>query len=183
MRLRLEVWRYSFFQELTEFATIQQFTEAEWRICVSKIIIIGSDNGLTPGRCQATIWTNAGILLIGPLGINFRESIIEIYTFSFNKTHLKMSSGNWQPFCLGLNVLRGCLFWGILTNYPLSCWFNLGKLQCNFLIWHSFFKLYFGCGFCMGLTARTFLHKILWESHNKLLLPRCLSNFRATVQF
>ena len=28
--------------------------------------------GLLPGRRQAIIWTNAGILLIGPLGANFR---------------------------------------------------------------------------------------------------------------
>ena len=34
-------------------------------ICVSKLNIIGSDNGLSPGRRQAIIWTNAGILLIG----------------------------------------------------------------------------------------------------------------------
>ena len=32
---------------------------------------IGSDNGLSPDQCQAIIWTNAGILLIGPLGTNF----------------------------------------------------------------------------------------------------------------
>ena len=37
-------------------------------ICVSKLTIIGSDNGLSPGRRQAIIWTNAGILLIRPLG-------------------------------------------------------------------------------------------------------------------
>ena len=43
-------------------------------ICVGKIIIIGSDNGLSPDRRQAIIWTNAGLLLIGPLGINFSES-------------------------------------------------------------------------------------------------------------
>ena len=34
-------------------------------ICVSKQTTIGSDNGLSPGRHQAIIWTNAGILLIG----------------------------------------------------------------------------------------------------------------------
>ena len=39
-------------------------------ICVSKLTIIGSDNGLAPWRRQAIIWTNAGILLIGPLGTN-----------------------------------------------------------------------------------------------------------------
>ena len=37
-------------------------------ICVSKLIIIGSDNGLSSSRRQAIIWTNAGILLIGPFG-------------------------------------------------------------------------------------------------------------------
>ena len=34
-------------------------------ICVNILTIIGSDNGLSPGRRQAIIWTNAGILLIG----------------------------------------------------------------------------------------------------------------------
>ena len=36
-------------------------------ICVSGITIIGSDNGLSPGRRQAIIWSNAGILLIEAL--------------------------------------------------------------------------------------------------------------------
>ena len=48
-------------------------------ICVSKLKIIGSDNGLSHGRCQAIIWTNAGILLIGPLGTNFSEILIAVY--------------------------------------------------------------------------------------------------------
>ena len=74
-------------------------------ICVVKQTIIGSDNGLSPGRRQAIIWTNAGILLIGPLGTNFSEILIGIQTFSFKKMHLKMSSAKWRPFCLGLNVL------------------------------------------------------------------------------
>ena len=42
-------------------------------ICRSKVTIIGSDNGLSPSRRQAIIWTNAGILLIRPLGTNFNE--------------------------------------------------------------------------------------------------------------
>ena len=73
-------------------------------ICVSRLIITGSDNGLSPGRRQAIIWTNAGILLIGPLGTNFSENSIEILTFSFTKMRLKVSSAKWRPFCLGLNV-------------------------------------------------------------------------------
>ena len=75
-------------------------------ICVGKVTIIGSDNGLSPGRRQAIIRTNAGILLIGTLGTNFSEILSEIHTFSFKKMHLKMSSGRWRPFCLGLNVLN-----------------------------------------------------------------------------
>ena len=74
-------------------------------ICVSRLPTIGSDNGLSPGRRQAIIWTNAGILLIGPLWTNFSEILIDIPTFSFKKMHLKMSSAKWRPCCLGLNVL------------------------------------------------------------------------------
>ena len=87
----------------------KRFNTTHWgrvtHICVSKLTIIGSENGLSPGRRQAIIWTNDEILLIGPLGTNFNESSIEIHTFSFKKIHLKLSSGKWWPFCLGLNVI------------------------------------------------------------------------------
>ena len=74
-------------------------------ICVSKLTIIGSDNGLAPDRRQAIIWTNGEILLIGPLGTNFSEILIEILTFSFKNMRLKVSSAKRWPICLGLNVL------------------------------------------------------------------------------
>ena len=70
-----------------------------------KLNIIGSDNDLSPGRRQAIIWTNAGILLIGPLETNLSEIAIKIHIFSFKKMQLKMS-GNRRPFCLGLNVFK-----------------------------------------------------------------------------
>ena len=69
-------------------------------ICVSKLTITGADNGLSPDQRQAIICTNAGILLIGPLGTHVSEILIEIYIFSFKKMHLKLSSENWRPFCL-----------------------------------------------------------------------------------
>ena len=75
-------------------------------ICVSKLTIIGSDNGLSLGRHQAIIRTNAGILLIRPLGTNFSEFLVEILIFSFKKMRLKVSSAKRRPFCLGLNVLN-----------------------------------------------------------------------------
>ena len=73
---------------------------------VNKLTTIGSDNGLLPDQCKAIIWTNAGILLIGPWRTNFSEILVEILTFSFKKMCLKISSAKWQPFCLSLNVLR-----------------------------------------------------------------------------
>ena len=74
-------------------------------ICVGKLTIIGSDNGLSPGRRQAIIWKNAGILLIGTLITNFSEISIEIQTFSLKKMRLKMSSAKCCSFRLGLNML------------------------------------------------------------------------------
>ena len=81
-------------------------------ICVSKLATIGSDNGLSPGLRKAIIWTNAGILLIGPLGTNFSEIVIEIQTFSLKKMHSKISSAKGRSFFLGLIMLR------------LSLWFT-----------------------------------------------------------
>ena len=89
-------------------------------ICVGKLTIIGQDNGLSPVRRQAIIWTNAGILLIGPLRTNFSEIVIEIHTFSFKKMHLKMSSGKWQPFCLCFNELTKHRNWQHTTPYYTS---------------------------------------------------------------
>ena len=74
-------------------------------ICVGKLTIVSSDNGLSPGRRQAIIWTNAGILVIGHLRTNFSEMLIEIHTFLLKKIDFKMSSGKWRPSCLGLNVI------------------------------------------------------------------------------
>ena len=73
--------------------------------CVGKLNSIASDDGLSPGRHQAIIWTNAESLFIGPLGTNFSEILIKIKIFSLNKIHLKMSSAKCQPFCLSLSVL------------------------------------------------------------------------------
>ena len=85
-------------------------------ICVSTLTIIGWDNGLSPDRRQAIIWTNAAILLIGPLGTNLSEILIEIVTFSFKTMRLKVSSVKRRPFCLGLHAL---------TTHPrkrMPCW-------------------------------------------------------------
>ena len=86
--------------EISKNITI--ITLTQWgrvtHICVGNLTIIGPNNGLSPGRRQAIIWTNAGLLLIGPLGTNFSEILIGIQTFSFKKMHLKMSSAKRRPF-------------------------------------------------------------------------------------
>ena len=50
-------------------------------ICGDKLTSIGSKTSLAPGRHQAIVRTNIGIMLIGPLGTNFSEILIEIQTF------------------------------------------------------------------------------------------------------
>ena len=45
----------------------------ETHICVGNLTIISTDVGLSPGRRQAIIWTNTGLLLIGPLWTYFSE--------------------------------------------------------------------------------------------------------------
>ena len=81
--LYVPLWRSSF--------QVSRFPLTHWdrltNICVGKLTSIGSDNGLSPGRSQAIIWTSAE---------------------SFKKMHLKMSSAKWRPFCLweeGRNIM------------------------------------------------------------------------------
>ena len=99
-------------------------------MCVGKLTIIGSDNGLAPGRHQAIIWTNARILLIWPKGTNLNEILIKIHIFSFKKIHFNMSSGKWRPFCLGLNVLTNVekVPWWHRT---VQCYNELDSLSCG----------------------------------------------------
>ena len=117
-------------------------------ICVGKTTIIGLDNGLSPGRRQAIIWTNAGILSIGPLGTNFSEFLVEIYTFSFKKIHLKVSSGKWRPSFLGLNVLKQthcsrtrCISMTLFTELKSKCTLHL---EFDFAKW-TYLCLVFAC--------------------------------------
>ena len=108
-------------------------------ISVGKLSNIGSDNGLSPGRRQAIIWTNAGISLIGPSGTNFSEIWIWIQTFSCKKLHLKTSSAKWRLFCLGLNELiqsshfRNLLCTSIIA-WSSNCFDNLTEHYNNTVV-------------------------------------------------
>ena len=85
------------------------FIEAEVIYASVNYTIIVSNNCLLPGRRQAIIWTNAGILLIECLGTNLSEIFIKIHTFSYKKMHSKMLSEKWQLFCLGPQCLN--IYW------------------------------------------------------------------------
>ena len=108
----------------TVFSMQQQLTHWCWvtHICIGKLITIGSDNGLSPGRRQAIIWTNDEVLLIRPLGTRFNEILIRNQTFSFMKMHLKMSSVKWRPFCIGLNVLSSNLCYNVTFSSSNLLW-------------------------------------------------------------
>ena len=130
-------------------------------ICVSKLIIIGSDNGLSPDRRQAIIWTNAGLFLIGPLGTNFSEILIEILTFSFKKMHLKVSSAKWRPFCLGLNVLRS----HFVARHVKACRRRINLQYCPYqdkISWSAFLLL------IIHLDAYNYILGSLWNAELKL---------------
>ena len=113
-------------------------------VCVIKLTIIGSDNGLSPGRRQAIIRNNVGILLIWSSATHFGEILSEMHTFSSMKIYLKMSFVKWLQFYLGLNVLRWsycCVIWKDRSQY--SC--RLNDIKCVFvfeIIIHATWRKY-----------------------------------------
>ena len=112
-------------------------------LCASKLTPIGSDNGLSHGR------TNAGILLIGPLGTNFSEMLIEIYNFHSGKCmwicRLR-KSGNFvsASMCLvypmarpyGRRIMGYSVYvlWNRFKRYLI--WFSTGDSCYNADMWH-----------------------------------------------
>ena len=81
-------------------------------------VSIGSDNGLSPVRRQAIIWTNAVLFSIVPSGTKFSEIRIKIQDFSFMKMHLKISSAKRRPFCPGKDELRWVSEWCPILQEP-----------------------------------------------------------------
>ena len=137
--------------------------ETHWgrmtHICVDNLTITGSDYGLSPARHQAILWTNAGILLIGPLGTKFSEVLIKIHTFSFKKMHLKMLSGKWQPFFLASMCL--CSRFCHLFTPAGTC----GKKMLNqsFIQYSEFIVIY-----------RSHVHMAARQSHVSYMTWTCI---------
>ena len=100
-------------------------------ICISKLFIIGSYNGLSPDRHQAIIWTNDGMLLIGPLGTNFSEIWIKIQTFHSRKCVWKCRLWNGGHFVYLLYMMVCLMVWTGLLNLQVYviqpqwvCWYR-----------------------------------------------------------
>ena len=84
-------------------------------ICVSNLTIIGSDNGLSPGRRQAIIWPNAGILLIVTWGTNLQWNFNRNINIYIQEKAFKTSSAKWRLFSIGLNELK--IGWSVRPSY------------------------------------------------------------------
>ena len=78
--------------------------------------IIGSDNGLSPVRRQAIIWTNDGLLSIRLQGTNTSEILIEIQTFFINENTFQNVVGKMAAIL----SRTPCLKWIFFMNYPLD---------------------------------------------------------------
>ena len=64
------------------------------QICAVNKVSIGSDNSLSPIRCQFLVQTNAWWLSLGPLGTNFSKLLVKIRTL----LRSKMSFEKLQTF-------------------------------------------------------------------------------------
>ena len=85
--------RIPWFNELTHWGRVTH-------ICVSKLTINVSKNGLSPDRRQIIIWANAGILLMRPPGTDSDRILIEIHRFSLKKMHLEVAAILYLPQCV-----------------------------------------------------------------------------------
>ena len=138
--------------------------------CVGNLTIIGSDNGLSPGRRQAIIWTNAEISLIGLIGTDVSEILTEIYTFLFKKMHLKMSSAKWRPYCLVLNVL--------MRTWCQVAMYSVRKVSFPYMVCHNFCQSQWNISKPYFITfmirinhlhLRDSVESIIYYSHSKLI--------------
>ena len=133
-------------------SVIKCLTHWGWvtHIYISNLTIIGSDNDLLPGWHKAIIWTNAGIMLVGPLGTkiqwNFnRNSWIFIQEKAFENGICDTAAISSQPqygnICLLIKSVFHCNFasrffhvdidmssyisnnpWKLYHSYLWACW-------------------------------------------------------------
>ena len=123
-------------QNCIMFLPLEQYQEVY--VCVGDFTIIGWINGLSPGRRQAIIWTNAGILLIGPIGTNFDEIFFEIQVFlqenEFENVLCDMVAILSRPSCVKLVLQEYFSFSTRRFNYKHyhywnTCWQHINPIN------------------------------------------------------
>ena len=83
------LWMWDFADTVEMRSTVNYLRPSDRIYASVNNTIIGSDKGLLPVRRQAMIWTNGGLLLIGPLGTNFIEIWIKIQQYSYKEMNLR----------------------------------------------------------------------------------------------
>ena len=78
------------------------------------VVLVCSDNSMSPIRCQAIIRTSDDILLIRPYGTYFNEMLFEIQMFSFKKMNVKHRLQN-----VGRVVSASVCSYKTIQNSPL----------------------------------------------------------------
>ena len=96
-------------------------------ICVNKVTIVCSDNGLSAGQRQALTWINARIMLIGPLGTNFSVISIDIQIFYSRKCISKCRLPNGGHFVW--TSIFSLMFNTVSSNLAQSC--DLVLFKCH----------------------------------------------------
>ena len=144
MWLWMESSEKAFYSQLTHWGQVTH-------ICIHELTIIRSDNGLSPGRHQTIIRTNAGISLIGSLETNFREILIDIYIFiqenAFEIVVWKMAAILSRPQCIKWSSCpcdiynRECVIWcqGRCSQKADEL-FNLRTLKISMLYKYHIFQ-------------------------------------------
>ena len=116
---------------------------------------------------------SAEILLIGPLGKNFNEILIQTGIFSFKNIHFKMPLGKWQPFCTGLNVL---FIW--------CSWHGINICLCGMMYHLLYIWMMKALAFIQSGSYRKHFHKS-WRSltnFHLILWKKCFSWSRCCRQ-
>ena len=113
-------------------------------ICVSKLNIIGSDNGLSPGQHQPIIWTNARILLTWPSGTTSEKcqsKFIYLVPFSRHNNTVAVTVGHRWKECLQFgggtekqNLLIFLMFMFATNTISTSIWWIRDYRRCNIRI-------------------------------------------------
>ena len=108
-------------------------------ICINKLTIIGSDNGLSPAWGQAIIWSNARILLMQ----TFEQTSVKFWSkFSFRnctwKCHLE-NGGYFVSASMCQTIIKVSTW---LCDYIPYTYIYIYGCICNYLAMPAIYSLY-----------------------------------------